>query len=96
MCLKQQHWALVHPGEVKCVISFAGSVQVSSVRFQQPKSTSCVGVAHEMDFTSPVLAFSCSQINAQNSVFTPETMNRFNLWQSRSSLTWPIGPGIQY
>jgi hypothetical protein len=47
--------ALVHPEEVKCVIPFAGSVQVSGVRFQQPKSTRFVGVAHEMDFPSPVL-----------------------------------------
>jgi hypothetical protein len=36
------------------------------------------GVAHEMDFPSPVLAFSCSQINAQNSALTPETMKKFN------------------
>ncbi len=39
--------------EVKCVISFAGSVQVfrrRRIRFQQAKSTRCVGVAHEMDF----------------------------------------------
>jgi hypothetical protein len=63
---------------MKCVMSFAGSVQVSGVRFQQLKSTRCGGVAHEMDFPSPVLAFSCSQINAQNSALTPETMKKFN------------------
>jgi hypothetical protein len=27
-------------------------------------------------------------------LLTPETMNRFDLWQSRSALTWPKGPGF--
>jgi hypothetical protein len=75
------------------VITFASSVQVSGVRFQQPNSTRRVAIAHEMDFVSPVLVFSCNQISVQVSGFgiyrhlKPETMNRFNLWQSRSPLT---------
>jgi hypothetical protein len=67
------------------------------MRCQRPNSTRCIGVDHEMDFLSPVLAFSCNQISVQDSVFTdtwnltPETMNRFDLWQSRSSLSLPTG-----
>jgi len=41
------------------------SVQVSGVRLQQPNWTRYVGVAHEMDFLSPVLAFTCNQISVQ-------------------------------
>ncbi len=36
---------------------------------QQPISYRCVGVADVMDFFSPVLAFSCNQINVQDSEF---------------------------
>ena len=58
--------ALVHPGGVIWVITFASSVQMfRRVRFQQPNSTRCVGVAHETDFLSPVLVFSCNQISVQ-------------------------------
>ena len=41
-----------------------------SYEVQQPNSTRCVGVAHEMDFLSPVLVFSCNQISVQGPVFT--------------------------
>ena len=51
------------------VITFTSSVKVSGVRCQQPNSTRCVGVDHEMDFLSSVLAFSCNQISVQNSGF---------------------------
>ncbi len=37
---------------------------------QRPNSTRCVGVAHEMDFLSPLLVFSCNQISVQEPVFT--------------------------
>ncbi len=36
---------------------------------QQPNSTRCDGVAHEMDFLSPLLVFSCNQISVQGPVF---------------------------
>jgi hypothetical protein len=45
------------------------SVQVSGVGCQQPKSTSWLGVAHEIDFLSPVLVFSCNPISVQESGF---------------------------
>jgi hypothetical protein len=44
--------------------------QVSGVRFQRLNSTRCVGVALEMNFLLPVLAFSCNHINVQLVVFT--------------------------
>ncbi len=46
--------------------------QCSGVRcqVQQPDSTRCVGVTHEMDFLSPLLVFSCNQISVQEPVFT--------------------------
>jgi cell division protein FtsW (lipid II flippase) len=47
-------------------------LKVSGFRCQQPKSTRWVGVAHEMDFLSPVLAFSCNPISVQDSIF-PDT-----------------------
>jgi hypothetical protein len=61
--------------EGPAIIKFAGlpaefRCQVSGVRFQQKDSTRCVGVAHEMNFLSPVLAFSCIPISVQDSVFT--------------------------
>jgi hypothetical protein len=37
------------------VATFTGSVQVSGVRCQQLKATRWIGVAHEMDFLSPVV-----------------------------------------
>ena len=43
--------------------------QVSGVRFQQLISTRCVGVANEMDFLSPVMAFSYNQTSVQVSGF---------------------------
>ena len=49
------------------LITFTSSIQVSGVRFQQPKSTHCVGVAHEIDFFPPGLTFSCNQISVQDS-----------------------------
>ena len=52
--------ALVYPGGVIWVITFTSSIQVSGVRFQQPKSTHGVGVAHEIDFFPPGLTFSCN------------------------------------
>jgi hypothetical protein len=39
---------------------------------QQPKSTRWVEVAHEGDFPSSVLAFSCNSIRIQDSIF-PDT-----------------------
>jgi hypothetical protein len=61
--------ALVHPGGVMKVAIFTSSVQVSGVRCQQLKSTSWIGVAHEMDFLSPVLTVSPNPISVQNSGF---------------------------
>jgi hypothetical protein len=61
--------ALVHPGRVMKVATFTSSVQVSGVRCQQLKSTRWIGVAHEMDFLSPVLTFSPNPISVQNSGF---------------------------
>jgi hypothetical protein len=49
--------------------TFTSSVQVSGVRCQQLKSTRWIGVAHEMDFLSPVLTFSPNPISVQNSGF---------------------------
>jgi hypothetical protein len=43
--------------------------QVSGVRCQQLKSTRWIGVAHEMDFLSPVLTFSRNLISVQDSGF---------------------------
>jgi hypothetical protein len=43
--------------------------QCSGFRFQQQNPTRCVGDAHEMEFITPVLGFSCNQINVQISVF---------------------------
>jgi len=54
--------ALVHPVGV---ITLASRVQVSGVRCQQPNSTRCVGIAHEMDFLSSLWVFGCKQISAQ-------------------------------
>jgi hypothetical protein len=65
-----------------------------------------IGVAHEMDFLSPVLTVSPYPISVLNSEFvftdtgsasggTPETMNRLDRWQSLSPLTWTTGPGFQ-
>ena len=68
------------------MITFTSSVQVSGVRFQQPISYRCVGVADVMDFFSPVLAFSCNQINVQDSEFgiywhlKPDTWNHEQTW----------------
>ena len=59
--------ALVHPGGVICMVTFASGDKVSGFRCQQPKSTFWIGVAHEMDFLSPVLAFSCNSISIQGS-----------------------------
>jgi hypothetical protein len=49
--------ALIYTGEVIWVITnIAGfRCQVSGVRFQQPTSNRCAGVAYEMDFLLPVL-----------------------------------------
>jgi len=41
----------------------------SGVRCQQPNLTRYFGVAPEMDFLSPVLAFSCKQFSVQVSGF---------------------------
>ncbi len=62
--------ALVHPRGVKGVITVTGGVQVSGVRFQQKNSTRWIGAAHKLDILSTVLAFSCSPISVQDSVFT--------------------------
>jgi hypothetical protein len=43
--------------------------QCSGVRCQQLKLTRWVGVAHEMDFLSPVLTFSCNPISVRDSGF---------------------------
>jgi len=40
--------------------------QVSGVRFQEPNSTRCDGVANDMNSFAPVLIFSCSQISVQD------------------------------
>jgi len=48
--------------------------QVSGVRCQQLKSTHWIGVAHEIDFVSPELAFSRNPISVQDSIF-PDTGN---------------------
>ena len=61
--------ALVHPAGVIWVITFASSVQVSGVGFQQPNSTRRVAIAYKMDLASPVLVFSCNQISVQVSGF---------------------------
>ena len=74
--------ALVHPGfrlvESKSLQlgergdgggNFYSSVQVSGVRCQQLKSTRWIGVAHEMDFLSPVSTFSRNPISVQDSGF---------------------------
>jgi hypothetical protein len=63
---------LAHPGGVIWMITFTSSVQVSGFRcqVQQPDSTRCVGVAHEVDFFSSLLVFSCNQISVQEPVFT--------------------------
>jgi hypothetical protein len=82
--------------------------QCSGVRCQQAKSTRCAGVAHDMDFLSPMLAFSCNPISVQVSIVADlppaenlirlrrKTMNRFELWQSRSSLTFPQDQGFVF
>jgi hypothetical protein len=62
--------ALIHPGEVILVSTFASSVQVSGVGCQQPISTRCLGVAHEMDFLPPVFVLSCNPISVHDSLFT--------------------------
>ena len=62
--------ALVHPVGIIWVITFTSCVQVSGVRCQQTNSTRRVGIAHEMDFLSPLLVFSCNQISVQEPVFT--------------------------
>jgi hypothetical protein len=61
--------ALVYPGGVMKVATFTSSVQVSGVRCQQLKSTRWIGVAHEIDFLSPVLTFSRNPISVQDSGF---------------------------
>jgi hypothetical protein len=99
--------ALVHPGGVMKVATSTSSVQVfrrRRIRCQQLKSTRWIEVAHEMDFLSPVLTVSPNPISVQDSGFvftdtwnlTPETMIRSDRWQSRSSLTWPTGPGFRF
>ena len=48
---------------------------------------------------TPYLNVKASEITlliADTWTLTPETMNRFDLWQSRSSLTWPRGPGFRF
>jgi len=57
------------------MITLASSVQVSGVppeANQQSKSTPWIGVAHKMDFLSPVLAFRCNTLIAgiQGWIFT--------------------------
>jgi hypothetical protein len=44
--------------------------QCSGFGCQQLKSTRWVEVAHEVDFPSSVLAFSCNPISVQDSIFT--------------------------
>lgn len=39
------------------------------MRCQQLKSTRCLGVAHELDFPSPLVTFSLYPIRIQNSGF---------------------------
>jgi hypothetical protein len=56
-------------GGVMKVATITSSVQVSGVRCQQLKSIRWVGVALEMYFVSPVLAFSRNQISVQDSGF---------------------------
>jgi hypothetical protein len=54
------------------VATFTSSVQVfrrRRIRCQQLKSTRWIGIAHEMDFLSPVLTFSPNPISVQNSGF---------------------------
>jgi hypothetical protein len=48
------------------VTTFTNSVQVSGVRFQQPNSTRCAGVAHKMDFFTGV-ALNFNQFRVQRS-----------------------------
>jgi hypothetical protein len=62
---------LVHPrvgdmGDYVAQLCSGVWCQVSGVRCQQPNSTRCVGVAHQMDFISPVLVFSCIPISVQD------------------------------
>jgi hypothetical protein len=77
--------ALVHPGGVMKVATFTSSVprfrfatdgifdrfQVSGVRCQVSATEvdRWIGVAHEMDFLSPVLTVSPNPISVQNSGF---------------------------
>jgi len=61
--------ALVRPGAVIWVITFSSSIQVSGFGCQQAKSTRWLGVAHDMDFLSPLMAFSCNPIRAMDSGF---------------------------
>ena len=64
---------MVHPVRVIWVITFTSCVQVfrrRRIRCQQTNSTRRVGIAHGMDFLSPLLVFSCNQISVQESVFT--------------------------
>jgi hypothetical protein len=51
------------------VTTFTNSVQVSGVRFQQPNSTRCAGVAHKMDFFTGV-ALNLNHFMVQVSVIT--------------------------
>jgi len=54
------------------VITFTSSVLVSGFGCQVSATEvdRWIGVAHEMDFLSQVLAFSCSHISVQDSIFT--------------------------
>jgi hypothetical protein len=68
--------ALVNPGRVMKVASFTSSVQVSGVGCQVSATEvdRWIGVAHEMDFLSPVLTVSPNPISVQNLGFVfPDT-----------------------
>jgi hypothetical protein len=51
------------------VAAFTSNVQLSGVRYQQLESIRWIGVAHEMCFLSPVLAFRRNPISVQDSGF---------------------------
>ena len=73
--------------------------QCSGVRCQQPKSTAgSESLMNALSFTGVGLQLQPHQRSGFRIRFllTPETMNRFDLWQSRSSLTWPTGPGFRF
>ena len=65
------------------LITFTSSVQVSGVSVQVSAIRSVISETLTLKMESPQERF------FRHSDVQPETMNRFDLWQSRSPLTWP-------